>query len=86
MEEASSQDLLFVACAVFIGLVGLVSFLYLYTRPSGKAAARTPGSKTPGVGDAAEGTVFVKEEDGRVVRRSTRQVKPPTPLVRQLCP
>lgn len=85
MEEASSQDLLFVACAVFIGLVGIVSYLYLSTRPSGKAA-RTPGSKTPGAGDVAEGTVFVKEEDGRVVRRSTRQHKPVTPLVRQLCP
>ena len=76
--EPSSQDLVIVAAVVFLGLVAFIAVLFLNRKTSGKAAG-TPNAK---IGEPGEtGTVFIKEEDGRVVRRSTRQHKPVTPLV-----
>jgi hypothetical protein len=81
MDDPSSQDLIIVAAVVFLGLVAFIAVLFLHRKPSGKG--KTDGlPSTP----LAEGTVFVKEEDGRVVRRSTRQHKPVTPLVGSVVP
>lgn len=84
MEEPSGQDLVIVASVVFLALVAFISVLYLNKKSSGKGAAGTPNVKAS-IPEGEIGTVFVQGDGGKVVRRSTRQVKPVTPLVRQLC-
>lgn len=82
MEELSSQDLTIVAAVVFLALVAFIAVLYLNRKSSGKAGgARTPNVKAS-IPEGETGTVFVEGDGGKVVRRSTRQHKPATPLVR----
>jgi len=85
MDERSSEDLITAGLLVFIGLACVIAILYLSrgNKGSTKGDAKTSNVKTDTEGEI--GTVFVQEEDGRVVRRSTRQHKPVTPLVRELC-
>lgn len=87
MEDLSSQqDVITAAALIFFVLLAFIAFLYLNRK--GKAAS-SGGPKTPNakvvVPQGEQGTVFVKTEDGRAVRRSARQAnKPVTPLVRGL--
>lgn len=80
MEELGSQDLTIVAAVIFLALVAFIAVLYLNSRSSGKAGgARTPNVKSS-IPEGETGTVFVEGDGGKVVRRSTRQHKPVTPL------
>jgi hypothetical protein len=82
MEELGSQDLTIVAAVVFLALVAFIAVLYLNRKSSGKpGGARTPNVKSS-IPEGETGTVFVEGDGGKVVRRSTRQHKPVTPLVR----
>lgn len=83
-EPRTSQDLITAGALIFFVLVAFIAFLYLNRKGrKGEQNAKTPNAKTAPV-EGETGTVFIKEDDGRVVRRSTRQHKPVTPLVRQL--
>jgi hypothetical protein len=84
MEERSSQDLIIAAAVCFMALIAFIAVMFLNRKSSGKASARTPNVKGT-IPEGEFGTVQVQRDDGTVVRRSARQHKPVTPLVRQLC-
>jgi hypothetical protein len=84
MAAASQEDLVIAAVVVFLALVGFIAVLYLNSKGSKGGRRGGGGTPTPPVKSIPAdgvGTVYVKE-GGQVVRRSTRQHKPMTPVVR----